>query len=105
EFYAQKTKARNMIPISDEAYKLISQGRKTINGHVFEGFEIIMAQHPLKDWLKKAGIKKRITFHSFRHTILSIMDMTDKKKEQIKALIEKMKQEGKPIDWATAVLC
>lgn len=27
------------------------------------------------------------------------MDMSDKKKEQIKALIEKMKQEGKPIDW------
>ena len=47
-----------------------------------------------------------------------IMDsVTDKKKDQIKALIEKMKQEGnkaliekmkqegKPIDWATIVLC
>jgi hypothetical protein len=33
------------------------------------------------------------------------MDIADKKKEQIKALIEKMKQEGKPIDWATVVLC
>jgi hypothetical protein len=33
------------------------------------------------------------------------MDIVDKKKEQIKALIEKMKQEGKPIDWATVVLC
>jgi hypothetical protein len=33
------------------------------------------------------------------------MDIVDKKKEQIKALIEQMKQEGKPIDWATAVLC
>jgi hypothetical protein len=32
-------------------------------------------------------------------------NLTDKKKEQLKALIEKMKQEGKPIDWATAVLC
>lgn len=31
--------------------------------------------------------------------------VTDKKKDQIKALIEKMKQEGKPIDWATIVLC
>jgi len=29
----------------------------------------------------------------------------DIKREQIKALMEKMKQEGKPIDWATAVLC
>ena len=38
-------------------------------------------------------------------TIFFIMDIADKKKEQIKALIEKMKREGKPIDWATAVLC
>lgn len=38
-------------------------------------------------------------------TIFILMDLVDKKKEQIKALIEKMKQEGKPIDWATAVLC
>ena len=35
-----------------------------------------------------------------------IMDsVTDKKKDQIKALIEKMKQEGKHIDRATIVLC
>jgi hypothetical protein len=33
------------------------------------------------------------------------MDIVDKKKEQIKALIEKMKQEGKPIDWTAIVLC
>ena len=72
EFYAQKTKARNIIPISEEAYKLISQNRKSINGKVFEGFEIIMAQKPLKAWLRKAGIKKRITFHSFRHTFASL---------------------------------
>ena len=67
EFYAQKTKARNIIPISEEAYKLISQNRKSINGKVFEGFEIIMAQKPLKAWLRTAGIKKRITFHSLWH--------------------------------------
>ena len=29
----------------------------------------------------------------------------DIKQEQMKALIEKMKQEGKPIGWATIVLC
>jgi integrase len=72
EFYAQKTKARNIIPISEEAYKLITKDRKSIKGKVFEGFEIIMAQHPLKAWLRKAGIKKRITFHSFRHTFASL---------------------------------
>ena len=39
-------------------------------------------------------------------TIFITMDsVTDKKKDQIKVLIEKMKQEGKPIDWATKVLC
>ena len=32
-------------------------------------------------------------------------DISNKKKEQIKALIEKMKREGKPIDWTIAVLC
>jgi len=32
-------------------------------------------------------------------------NLKDKKKEQLKALIEKMKQDGKSIDWATAVLC
>ena len=29
----------------------------------------------------------------------------DIKREQIKALIEKMKQDEKSIDWATVVLC
>ena len=39
-------------------------------------------------------------------TIFSFMENpSDIKREQIKALIEKMKQEGKPIDWATVVLC
>ncbi len=35
-----------------------------------------------------------------------VMEQTrNVKREQIKALTEKMKQEGKPIDWATIVLC
>ena len=39
-------------------------------------------------------------------TIFITMDsVTYKKKDQIKVMIEKMKQEGKPIDWATIVLC
>ena len=39
-------------------------------------------------------------------TIFSFMEKPrDIKREQIKALIEKMKQEGKLIDWATVVLC
>jgi len=39
-------------------------------------------------------------------TILLFMEQPkDIKREQIKALTEKMKHEGKPIDWATIVLC
>ncbi len=32
-------------------------------------------------------------------------ELTEQKWEQIKALVEKMKREGKPIDLATAVFC
>ena len=72
EFYAQKTKTRNLIPITMGAYELISEGRKSLYGPVFDGFEIDMARKPLKTWLAKAGIRKRITFHSFRHTFASL---------------------------------
>lgn len=33
------------------------------------------------------------------------MKRVNEKKEQIKTLMEKAKQEGKTIDWATIVLC
>jgi integrase len=41
-------------------------------GKVFKSFKATMTQYPLKDWLKTAGIKKHITFHSFRHTFASL---------------------------------
>jgi hypothetical protein len=31
--------------------------------------------------------------------------MTDEKKKQIQALMERAEQEGRTIDWATVVLC
>jgi len=31
--------------------------------------------------------------------------MTDEKKKQIQALMDRAKQEGRTIDWATVVLC
>ena len=31
-----------------------------------------MTNHPLKDWISSAGIKKHITFHCFRHTYASL---------------------------------
>ncbi len=31
-----------------------------------------MTQHPLKKWIKKAGINKHISFHCFRHSYAAI---------------------------------
>lgn len=42
------------------------------DGVIFEGFKREMTNHPLKDWISSAGIKKHITFHCFRHTYASL---------------------------------
>ena len=42
------------------------------DGLIFEGFKREMTNHPLKDWIRAAGIKKHITFHCFRHTYASL---------------------------------
>ena len=65
----QKTKELVNNPISDEALELIG-GSGT--GKVFEGFTDKMTQTPLKNWLKAAGITKKISFHCSRHTFGSL---------------------------------
>ena len=37
-------------------------------GLVFKGLTRAMTHHPLKKWIADAGIKKKITFHCFRHS-------------------------------------
>ena len=34
----------------------------------FKGLTRAMTHHPLKKWIADAGIKKKITFHCFRHS-------------------------------------
>jgi integrase len=65
----QKTKELVNNPISDEALELIG-GSGT--GIVFKGFSDKMTQTPLKNWLKAAGITKKISFHCSRHTFGSL---------------------------------
>lgn len=67
----QKTKTEDIIPISDEALQLIGcSPEKT--GLVFKGLKRSWTQHPMKEWIRKAGITKNITFHSYRRTYATL---------------------------------
>ena len=61
----QKTQTEATLPISNEAYELCGMPG---TGKVFKGLKRSMINYPLKNWLKKAGITKPITFHGFRHS-------------------------------------
>lgn len=61
----QKTQTEATLPISNEAYELCGTPG---TGKVFKGLQRSMTQHPLKKWIKKAGINKHISFHCFRHS-------------------------------------
>lgn len=67
----QKTKTEDIIPISDEALQLIGYSPEK-NGLVFKGLKRSWTQHPMKEWIRKAGITKNITFHSYRRTYATL---------------------------------
>lgn len=60
-----KTQTEATLPISFEAYELCGEPG---TGKVFKGLTRSMTNYPLRNWLKKCGIKKHITFHCFRHS-------------------------------------
>jgi len=72
----QKTKELVNNPISDEALELIGFYNEYKNrmptDKVFVGFADKLTQKPLKNWLKTAGITKKISFHCSRHTFGSL---------------------------------
>ena len=61
----EKTETEVTLPISHEALELCGEWGK---GLVFKGLTRAMTHHPLKQWIAEAGIKKKITFHCFRHS-------------------------------------
>lgn len=67
----QKTKTEDIIPVSDEALQLIGYSPEK-TGLVFKGLKRSWTQHPMKEWIREAGITKNITFHCFRHTYASL---------------------------------
>lgn len=72
KFKQQKTDGIEMMPISEQAFKLLGE-RKEPETKVFDGL-VYSAWHNLhlSKWLMKAGITKDISFHCFRHTYATL---------------------------------
>jgi integrase len=71
-FTQEKTQGVEVMPISDQAYSLLGQ-RGNSSEQVFEGLKYSSAANGhLAKWLANAGITKKITFHSFRHTFATL---------------------------------
>jgi integrase len=69
DFECVKTKRQTKVPIGEDAYALIMP--KSTDEYVFEGFNRSMTYGVMQQWLKACGITKHITFHCFRHHLLS----------------------------------
>lgn len=71
-FIQQKTKGVEMMPISDQAFSLLGERRTPVD-KVFEGLIYSAYQNKhLYKWIEAAGIRKKITFHCFRHTFATL---------------------------------
>lgn len=72
KFQQKKTKGIEMLPISEQAFSLLGE-RKEPKQKVFEGLQYSAYQNKhLLQWLFDANIKKKITFHCFRHTFATL---------------------------------
>lgn len=70
----QKTKEPIYLPLSSEALKWMPErGDKTAEEHVFDLPSPSMMNILIKPWAKAAGIDKRFTFHTARHTFATMM--------------------------------
>ncbi|MFV0388103.1 MAG: tyrosine-type recombinase/integrase [Pyrinomonadaceae bacterium] len=69
-FKQKKTKDNETMPLSDEAVSLIGERGKD-SERVFDSLNYYQTKH-LGDWMKQAGIKRKITFHAFRHTFATL---------------------------------
>ena len=75
-FVVQKTGKEMELPISDQAYSLMqgeNLNKTTNNSQVFEGLKYHNSVSAvLARWVGLAGIRKKITFHCFRHTYATL---------------------------------
>jgi integrase len=65
-FQQKKTKDHETIPLNDDAVALLGERAKD-DEQVFKGLKYHQMKH-LGEWVERAGIRRKITFHAFRHT-------------------------------------
>jgi integrase len=68
QFRQEKTEGEEVLPISAQAFNLLGERGKPADkifaGMIYSAYE----NKCLYQWIADAGITKKITFHSFRHT-------------------------------------
>ncbi|GAL82477.1 tyrosine type site-specific recombinase [Algibacter lectus] len=67
----QKTGNINNHPISESAYGILKLQEST-TGIIFKDIKYSQIVRPLKNWIEKAGINKKISFHNFRHSYATL---------------------------------
>lgn len=74
EVVMQKTKEPIYLPLSPEALRWMPErGEKTAEDAVFDLPSVTHVNILLKPWAKAAGIDKRFSFHTARHTFATMM--------------------------------
>lgn len=71
QFSIDKTDAADYLPIPDQAFDLLGEVHDG-DDLVFAGLSYSKVRSVLPGWLADAGIKKKFTFHCFRHTYATL---------------------------------
>jgi integrase len=72
-FRQKKTGSYETLPVSEQAVQLLGAPGKP-ETLVFEGLKYSDHNNlKLKDWILRAGITKKISFHNFRHTYATLL--------------------------------
>ena len=70
-FTQSKTKGMETLPISDEALSFLGE-LEASSEKIFGDYNFQRDYAHLNRWLQRAGIRKKITFHNFRHTFATL---------------------------------
>lgn len=73
--HAEKTKRSRMIPINDKLYDILCSIKGKGNNNKLFGFQGDTVTRAFQKYIKKSGIKKKLTLHSLRHTFASHLVM------------------------------